>query len=199
MKYSQPARAASSKRDFSLSGATIKPFRFIRPKIRHSLKYAVGPRIAQQSSAIAGLIMAAPNKAPHHHAGRLAGLHTAHAVLNHEGATRIRPHGGGCVQEEIGRGLAAFHHLRGIKPSVKMRRETCEGKGEGHPIEIAGRGDARWDLQALEHGAHSFDWPKRGEKRCTNPCPQFGRELLRNQTPQRFVVLADRGHASSKE
>src|SRR5216683_2794760 len=160
MKYSQPARAASSRRDFSLSGATIKLFRFIRPKIRHSLEYAVGARIVQQSPAIAEPIMAAPDKSPHYHSGRLGGRHPADAVLDHERATRIRLHGGGGIQEEIGGGLAPLHHLGGIEPAVKMLRETCQRKREGHPIEIARRGDARWNLQALQHRAYAGDRAK---------------------------------------
>ena len=54
----------------------------------------------------------------------------------------IRLHPFGRVKEEIGRRLAAFHHLRGIEPSVEMRCETGQGKRKGHAIEIAGRGDA---------------------------------------------------------
>src|ERR1700704_1939267 len=115
MKYSQPARAASSRRDFSLSGAIIKPFRFIRPKIRHSLKDAIGPRAKEDGFAVTRLIVAAPDKSPGSHAGRLGCRHTADAILNDKGATRIGPHPFCRVQKEIRRRLAAFHHLRSIE------------------------------------------------------------------------------------
>src|SRR5712671_440352 len=128
MKYSQPARAASSRRDFSLSGATIKFFRFIRPKIRHSLKDAVGPRAKQDGFAVTRLIVAASDKSPGCHAGRLGCRYAADAILNHKGTTRIGLHPFGRVQEEVGRGLAAFHHLRGKEPSAEMLRETCQGQ-----------------------------------------------------------------------
>src|SRR6267378_3132613 len=110
MKYSQPARAASSRRDFSLSGATIKFFRFIRPKIRHSLKDAVGSRAQEDGLAVTRLIVAASDKSPGCHAGRLGCPYTADAILNHQGATRICMHPFGRIKEEIGRGLAALHH-----------------------------------------------------------------------------------------
>jgi hypothetical protein len=56
-----------------------------------------------------------------------------------------------------------------------------------------------WDLQALQHEVHPFNRAQRGEKRGTNRGRQFGRELLRDWASQRFVVLNDRGHASSEE
>src|ERR1700733_11142407 len=124
MKYSQPALSDPPRRDLSLSNTAIELFRSVRPEIRHSLKNAICSRFAKESPAIAGLIMAAANKPPHRHAGRLAGLHAAHAVLNHQSATRIRPHGGGCVKKEIGGGLAPFHHLRSENPLVEIRRQS---------------------------------------------------------------------------
>src|ERR1700682_1584720 len=80
-----------------------------------------------------------------------------------------------------------------------MRRETGQGKREGYAIKIPGRGDAVWNLQALQHRSHAVNRAKCCEKRCTNLCPQFGQELLRNRASLRFVVLQHRGHASSKK
>ena len=39
-------------------------------------------------------------------------------------STRVGPHALGCKQKQIGRRLAAFHHLRGIEPFAEMRREA---------------------------------------------------------------------------
>ena len=55
------------------------------------------------------------------------------------------------------------------------------------------------DLQVLQHRVDPFDWAKRREKRSSNPCFQLGRKLLRDRASQRFVMLEDRCHASSKE
>src|ERR1700756_1851129 len=84
MKYSQPARAASSRRDFSLSDAAINLLPIHSPKIRHSLEHAIGPRVAENGVAVARLIVAAADKSPNGHPGRLAGRDPADAVLDHE-------------------------------------------------------------------------------------------------------------------
>src|ERR1700730_16077816 len=84
------------------------------PKIRHSPKNTIGPRLAENAFAVARLIMAASDKPPNGHAGRLAGLYSANAVLDHEGAMRIYLHPFGRVKKEVGRGLAALHHLCGV-------------------------------------------------------------------------------------
>src|SRR4051812_26532135 len=111
MKYSQPARAASSRRDFSLSDAVIKRLPLRLPKIRHPPEHAIGPRVTEDGLAVARPIMAASNKAPNRHAGRLPRFDAAHAVLDDEGAIRIRLHPFGGVEEEVGRRFAARHHL----------------------------------------------------------------------------------------
>src|SRR4051795_11102491 len=69
MKYSQPARAASSRRELSLSDAAIKRLPVRLPKIRHPPEHAIGPRFAQDRLAVARPIMAASHKAPNGHAG----------------------------------------------------------------------------------------------------------------------------------
>src|SRR3954465_4281269 len=82
---------------------------------------------------------------------------------------------------------------------AEMRCEAGQGERERHPIDIAGRGDAMRDLQVLQYGVHSSDRTKRREKRSSNRGPQLGRKLLGDRASQRFVMLEDRGHASSKE
>src|SRR5207253_130961 len=110
-----------------------------------------GPRIIEDGFTVTRLIVAATDKSPDGHAGRLASPDAADAVFDHEGMARVRPHPFGRVQEQIRRGLAAFHHLRGIEPAVEVRREAGEGKRQRYPISIAGGGDAVWDLQTLQH------------------------------------------------
>src|SRR5712672_3012575 len=100
MKYSQPARPASSRRDFSLSDAVIKRLPVCSPKIRHPPEHAIGPRLAQDCLAVTRPIVAASNKTPNRHAGRLPRLYAAHAVLDDEGALRIHLHPFGCVEKE---------------------------------------------------------------------------------------------------
>src|SRR5260221_6036451 len=107
MKYSQPARAASSRRDFSMSDAAIKLLPIRSPKIRHSLEHAIGPRFAENGVAVTRLIVAASDKSPNDHPGSLAGSYAADAILDHQGATRIYPHPFGGVEEEVRSGLAA--------------------------------------------------------------------------------------------
>src|SRR5215216_6739070 len=85
MKYSQPARAASSRRDFSLSDAVIKRLSVRSPKIRHPPEHAIGPRLAQDSLAVTRPIMAASHESPNRHACRLPRPDAAHAVLDDEG------------------------------------------------------------------------------------------------------------------
>src|SRR5882757_2418392 len=199
MKYSQPARAASSRRDFSLSDAAIKLLPIRSPEIRHSLEHAIGPRIAENGVAVARLIVAASDKSPNGHPGRLAGLYAANAVLDYEGAMRIYLHPFGGVEEEVGRRLAVLHHLRGIEAAVEMRRETGQGKGERYPINIAGRGDTMRDAQVLEYRLHPFNRAKRGKKRSANFRLQLGRKLPGDCASQRFIMLKDRSHASSKK
>src|SRR2546423_1186047 len=121
------------------------------PEIRHSSEHAIGPRFAQNGLAVTRLIVAASDKSPNGHAGRLARLDAANAVLNHQGATWIYLHPLGCIEKEVGRRLAAFHHLRGIETRVEMRREAGQGKRERHPVDIAGRGDTMRDLQILQY------------------------------------------------
>src|SRR5258708_5629266 len=121
MKYSQPARADSSRRDFSLSDAAIKLLPIRSPKIRHSLEHAIGPRFAENGVAVARLIVTASNKAPNRHAGRLPRLDATHAVLDDEGAMRIYPHPFGGVEEEVGPRVPPRPHLRGIKLRIEMR------------------------------------------------------------------------------
>src|SRR5439155_12660621 len=103
------------------------------PEIRHSPEHAIGSGLAQNGLAVTRLIVAASDKSPNGHACRLARLDTANAVLDYEGATWIRLHLFGCVEEEIGRRFAAFHHLRGIETRVEMRREASQGERERHP------------------------------------------------------------------
>src|SRR5260221_797342 len=172
----------------------------IRPQeIRNPSEHAIGSRFAQNGLAVTRLIVAASDKSPNSHAGRLARLDAANAVLDDEGATWIHPHPFGGVEEEVGRRFTAFHHLRGIEARVEMRREAGQREREGHPIDIAGRGDTMRDLQVLQHRVHPFDWAKRREKRGSTPCPKFGRNLVGNCASQSFIVLEDRSHASSKE
>ena len=78
--------------------------------------------------AVTRLIVAAAHESPDRHAGRLPRLDAANAVLDHEGTMRIYLHPFGRVNEEVGRGLAALHHLRGIDPRVEMQRQTSQGK-----------------------------------------------------------------------
>src|SRR6266700_2988564 len=92
MKYSQPARAASSRREFSLSDAAIKRLLVRSPKIRHPPEHAIGARLAQHRLAVTRPIMAAANKAPNRHAGRLPRFDAADAVLDRVDAMRIRLH-----------------------------------------------------------------------------------------------------------
>src|ERR1700724_2518251 len=87
MKYSQPARAASSRRDFSLSDAAIKLIR--SPKIRHARENPVGACFREDGVAVARLIVAAADKSPGRHARRLGCLHPADAVLDHESLMRV--------------------------------------------------------------------------------------------------------------
>src|SRR6266436_9429554 len=103
MKYSQPARAASSRRDFSLSGATIRLFRFTRPKLRHPLKDAVGSSRKQDGFAVTRSIVAASGKSPDRHAGRLGRLHAANAVFDHERSVRVGLHPLGRIEKKIRR------------------------------------------------------------------------------------------------
>src|SRR4029077_3216101 len=178
MKYSQPARAASSRRDFSLSDSVIKRLPVRSPKISHPPEHAVGPRLAQDCLAVTRPIMAASHKAPNRHAGRLPRLDATHAVLDDEGAMRIRLHPFGCVEEEVGRRFAARHHLRCIKPRIEMRGKPGQRKREGHPIDVAGRGNTMRDAQVLEYRLYPFNRAQRGKKRSANPRLQLGRKLL---------------------
>src|SRR5260221_5000654 len=199
MKFSQPRRAATSRRHFPLSDATIKLLPIRSPEIRHSLEHAIGPRIAENGVAVARLIVAASDKSPNGHPGRLAGLYAANAVLDYEGAMRIYLHPFGGVEEEVGRRLAVLHHLRGIEAAVEMRRETGQREGERRPIDIAGRGDAMRDSQVLQYRIHPFDRAKRRKKGGVNPGLQFASKLLGDRASQRFVVFENRGQASSQE
>src|ERR1700732_3499826 len=79
---------------------------FARKRDRHP------PRGEELS--VARLIVGASDESPNGHTGRLAGLYSANAVLDHEGAMRIDLHPFGCVKKEVGRGLAALHHLCGV-------------------------------------------------------------------------------------
>src|SRR5258708_680153 len=138
MKYSQPARAASSRRDFSLSDTAIQLCRSVGPKIYHSPEDAISPRPREDGFAVARLVVTASDKSPHGHAGGLAGRHAADAVLDHQRAARICPHFFGRVKKQIGRGLAAFHHLRRVEPAVEMRRKTGQCERKGYAIDVAG-------------------------------------------------------------
>src|SRR5439155_6084361 len=169
------------------------------PEIRHSPEHAIGSGLAQKGLAVTRLMVAASDKSPNGHAGRLARLDTANAVLDDEGATWIRLHPFGCVKEEVGCRLAAGYHLRGIETHVEMRCEAGQGERVGHAIDITGRGDAMRDLQVLQYRVHPFDRAERREERSPNPCPQLGRKLLGDRASQRFVMLEDRRHASSQE
>ena len=52
----------------------------------------------------------------------------------------------------------------------------------------------------FEHRLHPFNRAQRGKKRCANPRLQLGRKLLGDcVVPQRFIMLEDRRHASSKK
>src|SRR6195952_3567230 len=117
------------------------------PEIRHSSEHAIGSRFAQNGLTVTRLIVAASDKSPNSHAGRLARLDAADAVLDDEGTTWIHLHPFGCVEEEVGCRFAAFHHLRGIETRVEMRREAGQGERERHPIDITRRGDTMRDLQ----------------------------------------------------
>src|SRR5439155_22504901 len=88
------------------------------PEIRHSPEHAIGSGLAQNGLAVTRLIVAASDKSPNGHAGRLARLDAAKAVLSQQGTTWIYLHPLGCIEEEVGRRLAAFHHLRGIGTRV---------------------------------------------------------------------------------
>ena len=55
------------------------------------------------------------------------------------------------------------------------------------------------DAQVLKHRLHSFNRAQRGKKRSANPSLQLGRKLLGDCTSQRFIMLEDRSHASSKK
>src|SRR6185295_16913809 len=119
------------------------------PEIRHSSEHAIGPGFAQNGLAVTRLIVAAADKSPNGHAGGLARLDAADAVLDHESATWIHLHAFGCVEEEVGCRLAACHHLRGIETDVEIRCEASQRERKGHPIDITGRGDTMRDLQVL--------------------------------------------------
>src|SRR6266498_3550452 len=150
MKYSQPARAASSRRDFSLSDAAISLLAdpsarnppFVRTRDRPPLRAEWPCRHAIDSGCL--------RQIPKRSCRPPCCLDAANAVLNHEGATWIYLHPLGCVEEEVGRRVAAFHHLRGIETRVEMRREAGQREREGHPVDIAGRGDTMRDLQVLQ-------------------------------------------------
>src|SRR4029077_18660823 len=92
MKYSQPARAASSRRDFSLSDAVIKRLPVRSPKIRHPPEHAIGPRLTQDRLAVTRPIMAGRPEPSNRHPGPLPRRDAAHAVLDDEGAVRIHLH-----------------------------------------------------------------------------------------------------------
>src|SRR2546421_3099953 len=109
MKYSQPARAASSRRDFSFSDAAIKRLPLRSPKVRHPPEHAIGARLTQDRLAVTRPVMAATDEAPNGHARRLPRFDAADAVLNHEGAVRIDLHPLRCVEEEVGRRFTARH------------------------------------------------------------------------------------------
>jgi hypothetical protein len=55
------------------------------------------------------------------------------------------------------------------------------------------------DAQFLENRLHSFNRAKRGKKRSANFRPQLGRKLPGDCVSQRFIMLNDRSHASSKK
>ena len=72
------------------------------------------------------IVMAAADKSPDHHAGRLGGRDAADTVLDHQRARRRGLHLRGRVEKEIRRRLAARDHLRGVEPVAEMRREAGE-------------------------------------------------------------------------
>src|SRR5205085_1114829 len=111
-------------------------------EIDHAREDPVGPRTGQYSLPVAAAIMAAADKSPDGHAGRLARLHAAGTVLDHEGARRIGSHLLGGVEKKVWRRLAALDHLRGIEPVAEKWRETGDVQRQCDPVEIARRGHA---------------------------------------------------------
>src|SRR5471032_2915303 len=102
------------------------------PKIRHSSENPIRTGRMEDGLAVTRLIVAAADKSPDRHAGRLAGLDAADTVLDYQGAARIRAHLFRRIEEQVGRGLTAFDHLRRIEPLVEVRRQTGEVKREGY-------------------------------------------------------------------
>ncbi len=61
------------------------------PEVRHAFKDPIGAGGAQYGASIARLVMAAADKSPDRHAGRLGRRDAADAVLDHQRARRAQP------------------------------------------------------------------------------------------------------------
>ena len=77
----------------------------LSPKIRHSREDAIGSCFIKDRFTVPRSIVAASDKSPNRHAGRLPRLDAANTVLDHKGSMWIHLHPFRRVEEEIGAGL----------------------------------------------------------------------------------------------
>src|SRR6266702_6907491 len=152
MKYSQPARAASSSLDFSFSAAMAASS--VLPEIGHARKDPIRSGAAQYSLAVTRGVMAAADKSPDSHAGGLGRLHAADAVLDDQCARGRDLHLLGRMEKQIRRRLAVLHHLRGVKPVAEVRRKPGDIERKRHPVDIARRCHAERRVELGQNRSH---------------------------------------------
>src|SRR5258708_32838617 len=115
---------------FLVIGCCHRPLPVRPPKIRHSPENAIGPRLTEHGFAVARLIVAASDKSPNGHAGCLARLDAADAVLDHEGAAGGPPHPLRGAKKKGPRGALPLPPPRGAQPPARKTRADRHPKRE---------------------------------------------------------------------
>ncbi|MGX1145767.1 hypothetical protein AB7M15_001589 [Bradyrhizobium ottawaense] len=149
---------------------------------------------------VASAVMAAADKSPDGHAGRLAGLDAAEAVLDHQRARRLHSHLFCREEKEVGRRLAMPDHLRGVEPLAEMRPQACDVEGERDTVEVAGRGHAKRHGQVGRHAGNAGNRLKRSCERRQHLRLQARQKAVGHDLPEIAIMLLDRlGAAPEKE
>ena len=157
------------------------------------------PAVGQQALPVTPRIMAASDEAPHRHAGRLAGLHAAHAILDHEHVARRDPHASRRMPEEIGRRLASptiwvldILPAKGAASPVSSRENSTRSRSLD---EATQKGTSRPRRSFATPGSASRHRRRIGER----DLAAHGRQIPRHPASPRAIIIRDCPHASAEK
>ena len=172
----------------------------VLPEIAHAREDPIGPGTRQYSLAVAPAIMAAADKSPDGHAGRLRRLHAAGAVLDHQRARRARAHLLRRVEKEIGRRLAVPDHLRRVDPVAEMgpagRSPSSESATRSMSLDEATQNrHAQSGQDGIDIGNRMERLLEGGQYARLQPDRKIGRHRL----AEFAIMLRDRARASSEK